>query len=283
MTAQAITGFLVVAPIGLGWLLRGRDLGFLRLPLSVLGLVMLAGVFLVWHSFDFYAYWVVNPADPYSLRSDNLQGLGVFRYAPPVALLFAPLHLLPLEVAEVAWMALQVAALWYIGRGWALALIVYPPVWFDIQTGNINILLAAGIVAGYRHPEVWTFALLSKATPAVGLVWFAVRREWLALTRVAAATGLLVAVSLAVQGAGVWADWIGVMAASSGQFAPGALALPLIPRVAAAALLIGWGGLTDRRWTVPVGVTLAMPVLWPLALTPLVALLRSRRWSRRTA
>jgi hypothetical protein len=48
--------------------------------------------------------------------------------------------------------------------------------------------------------------------------------------------------------------------------------VPLIVRLPLAAGLVAWGGLTDRRWTVPVGVTLALPVVWLNSLAVLVAL-----------
>ena len=53
--------------------------------------------------------------------------------------LLAPLGALPWEVVIALWLGLQLAALWYIGREWALALIVFPPVWLDLVYGNINI------------------------------------------------------------------------------------------------------------------------------------------------
>ena len=50
------------------------------------------------------------------------------------------------------------------------------------------------------------------------------------------------------------------------------LPVPLLPRLAAAAALALWGGWTDRRWTVPVAVTLALPVVWLNSLAILAAL-----------
>ena len=38
--------------------------------------------------------------------------------------------------------------------------------------------MALAIVWGFRHPWTWSFVLLTKVTPAVGLLWFVVRREW---------------------------------------------------------------------------------------------------------
>ena len=37
------------------------------------------------------------------------------------------------------------------------------------------------IVLGFRWPFTWAFVLLTKVTPGVGLLWFAVRREWRSL------------------------------------------------------------------------------------------------------
>ena len=41
--------------------------------------------------------------------------------------------------------------------------------------------------------------------------------------------------------------------------------------------------MTDRRWTVPVGATLALPVLWPSGFATLVALWPILREGRQTA
>jgi hypothetical protein len=42
--------------------------------------------------------------------------------------------------------------------------------------------------------------------------------------------------------------------------------------MAAAAALIAWGALTDRRWTMIVGTTLAIPTLWPANLAMIIGL-----------
>jgi hypothetical protein len=39
-----------------------------------------------------------------------------------------------------------------------------------------------------------------------------------------------------------------------------------------AAVLIAWGALGSRMWVLPVGVVIAMPVIWVISLTPLIAL-----------
>ena len=81
----------------------------------------------------------------------------------------------------VLWLALLVAtSMWLAGRWWLLAL-AFPPLIFEFYMGNIHLLLAAAIVIGFRYPVTWSFVLLTKVTPGVGLLWFAVRREWRSL------------------------------------------------------------------------------------------------------
>jgi hypothetical protein len=251
--------------------IEGDDLRPLRLGLSLVGLLFLVASFIPNHGFDLYAYWMIG-TDPYARATDAVNASGSFWYPPPLAMLMAPLGWLPWEAVVIGWFGLQLAALWFIGRSWALALIVFPPVWLDIVYGNINIFLAAMIVAGFRQPVVWSFALLTKVTPAVGLLWFAVRREWRALAHTAAATTVLGAVSVAVLGTEPWADWMAIVTAAGGASIPlDALPIPLLPRLALAAAVIAWAARTDRRWLVPAGVTLAMPLLWPIAFAPLIA------------
>ena len=69
------------------------------------------------------------------------------------------------------------------------------PVSQEILIGNIHLLLAAAIVLGFRWPGTWAFVLLTKVTPGVGLLWFAVRREWRSLGIALGATAAIVAVS----------------------------------------------------------------------------------------
>lgn len=273
--ARAVTGgHEATATLTEGW--RWQKL---RSALSVLGLVFLVVIMLMpsgpnlLHGYDLFAYWSVSPEHPYVL-TDGLGGQGVFRYAPPVALLMAPLKLLSFGLVQFLWMVGQLACLWFVGRRWALALILFPPVLMDLAFGNVNIFLAAMIVAGFRQPGVWSLALLTKVTPVVGLIWFLVRREWRPLAITLGVAAAIALASVAIQGAGIWGEWIAVLSWSAGtDAAQQSLGIPLVLRVAAAAVLIGYAGLTGRRWLLPIGVVLAMPVLWAVAFTPLVACL----------
>jgi Glycosyltransferase family 87 len=232
--------------------------------------------------FDAFAYWSVNVADPYSRTAG---ALGAFTYSPVVARLFAPFGMLALWQFLLLWDGLLVGTAVWLGLGSArsvLAILAFPAVALELYHGNVHLLTAAAIWLGFRYPAAWAFVLLTKVTPGVGLVWFAVRREWRSFAIALGVTGALVAASLAIDGR-LWESWL---RDSLGATATGAalnqfsLPVPLWIRVPAALALVAWGGLTSRRWTVPVGATLALPVLWPSGFAILAALwpiLRERR------
>jgi hypothetical protein len=209
---------------------------------------------------DSKAYYLASLDDPYA-RS-QVGGDYSFLYSPAFAQMLAPLRMLPVNVFVAVWTLLLVVALaWTAGR-LALPLLLLQPVVASIALGNIELLLAAAIVAGFRWPAAWSFVLLSKVTPGVGLLWFAVRREWRSLAIALGATALIVAVSFALAPR-LWFDWVDVLVRNRAT----TVSLPVLPgplalRVTIAAVLIAWGGLTDRRWTVPVGAALAVPVGW---------------------
>ena len=130
--------------------------------------------------FDAFAYWAVDPADPYET---GVGGLGAFNYSPPIARLFGPFGALEWPTFLWLWLALLVGnVIWLGGRGvrvlWLFAL---PPVALELYHGNIHLWIAAAIALGFRYPWTWGFVLLTKVTPGIGLLWFAVRREWRAL------------------------------------------------------------------------------------------------------
>ena len=76
-------------------------------------------------------------------------------------------------------------------------------------------------------------------------------------------TGAIVAVSLLVNGQ-LWIDWLSFIVSTpeGGSVAQFQIPIPLWLRLPVAAVLVVWGARTDRRWTVPVAATLALPVLW---------------------
>ena len=104
-----------------------------------------------------------------------------FNYSPIFDTLVAPGRLLPFEVFVAIWRAILLVALIYLAGPFTIFVLFTVPVASEINAGNIQILLALAIVKGFRWPATWSFVLLTKVTPGVGLLWFALRREWRAL------------------------------------------------------------------------------------------------------
>ena len=142
--------------------------------------------------------------------------------------------------------------------------------------GNVHMLLALAIVLGFRWPAAWAFVLLTKVTPGVGLLWFAVRREWRSLGLALGATALIVGVS-AILAPGQWAEWFQSLLETSRADVPLAISIPLWQRLIMAIVLVTWGARTDRRWTVVVAATLALPTLWFHGLAMLVGIVAIQR------
>jgi hypothetical protein len=256
---------------------RSPLLRALRDGAIVAGLVFAAYLFLVvapqtgTFGFDAYAYWAVDPAAPYGSTAG---ALGAFTYSPPIAWLFGWFKVIPFTTFLVLWTALQLGTAIWLGGRWALSVLAFPPVALEIYHGNVHLLIAAAIVLGFRWPAAWAFVLLTKVTPGVGLVWFAVRREWRRLAIALAVTGVVAGVSLILEPE-VWRSWVDDSLLATAQGAPlnqFSLPIPLLLRLPVAVVVVAWGGLTDRPWTVPVAATLALPVLWPAGFAILAAL-----------
>jgi hypothetical protein len=211
-------------------------------------------------AFDVVAYWSVDLARPYG---GDVGDLGFFAYAPPIALLLAPFTALPWLAFVSFWYALLLGAVVYLGRRDLLAVLALPPVAVDLYHGNIHLLLAAAIAVGMRYPAAWSFVLLTKVTPGIGLLWFAVRREWRNLALAVGATAAISIVTFVILPA-QWLGWAQMLLDSAGTPPPWpALPIPLWLRLPVAAAVVAWGARTDRAWTVPVSAALALPALWP--------------------
>ncbi len=220
--------------------------------------------------FDAYAYWHLDIAQPYDLAAG---ALGAFTYTPAIARLFAPAALLSWPAFFTLWFAVLVATAVWLGGRRALLVLAFPPVAVELYHGNIHLLIAAAIALGFRYPAAWAFVLLTKVTPGVGLIWFAVRREWRSLGIALLATGAIAAVSFAVD-ARLWSAWLSdaVLRVASDGIDQQTLPIPLVLRLPVAAILVAWGGITNRRWTVPAAAAIGLPVLWFAGLAILAAI-----------
>jgi hypothetical protein len=142
-------------------------------------------------------------------------------------------------------------------------MIAFPGVIDDILRGNIHVFLAATIVLAIRgFPAAWTFGILAKVTPGIGVLWHVVRAEW---RNTAIALGVpfgIVAISFAVSPE-LWFEWFDFLGTSVGASARiSVLPLPLMVRLLIGAVLIAFAGRTDRAWIVPIGVMIALPNVW---------------------
>jgi hypothetical protein len=169
---------------------------------------------------------------------------------------------LPWWVFLWLWIAAMVATVLWLGGRRSLAVLAFPPVALELYHGNIHLFIAVAIAIGFAHPSSWAFILLTKATSGVGLLWFVVRREWKQLFIALGVAASIAAVSFVIAPQ-LWSEWLHFVAGES-QGTPGgpSVPVPLWLRLPVAVAIVIWGARTDRRWTVAVAATIALPVLW---------------------
>jgi hypothetical protein len=241
-----------------------------------IGAIVFAWIWLLQRDYfnDARAYWSVDYDDLYGR---SLVGrFGTYLYSPAFAQALWPATLLPWVVFGALWSGLNLAVLtWMAGPILAALLLFMPfsPVTDEITTGNIHLLVAAAIVIGFRRPAAHAFMLLTKITPGVGLLWFAGAGRFRQLGIAMGVTAGVVAISFVIA-PDQWFDWVRLLRESTGvpQGDRGVIPGPLWLRTAVAAVIALAGGRLGWRWTVPVAVTIALPVTWSSGLSVLVAL-----------
>jgi len=199
-----------------------------------------------------------------------------YLYSPAFLVALSPLRALAWPLFLGIWTAGLLAVLFWLARPLLflpLLLVCLPEIW----GGNITILLAAAIVLGFSRPFSWAFPLLTKLTPGVGMVWFMVRREWLNFGIAIAAT-LAVIAATSLLAPGLYADWFQLLLSSTGSSTvDGAVPIPLLARLPLALTVIVIAARRDQPWLLPVGVLLAMPVVWWGSLSLLTASVALKR------
>jgi hypothetical protein len=249
------------------------------------GYVILAVVFVALRLFavkpwadsvDAYAYWTTRSGDFYAAAQTGQ--IGAYLYSPAFAQVIAPLVWLPVAAFMALWTAVNCAALWWLLGRFALPSLLFLPIPFEIISGNVHLLYAVAIVAGFRYPMSWALMVLTKVTPSVGILWFLIRREWQSLLL---AIGVTAAIAIAsfVLDRGAWEAWLRLLQGdlsgagqASFQTVGWYLPISLLPRLLVSVGLVGFAALSDRRWLVPVAVVLALPVIWLNSLAMLVAI-----------
>jgi hypothetical protein len=221
---------------------------------------------------DARCYYQATLADPYlhSAWNDPI----AYVYSPAFLQLVTPLTQLPWQAFMAVWTALLIgAARFMTGPRLLAAGLLFPFTAMEIAGGNVSLFLAAAIVLGFRWPWAWAIVLLTKITPGIGLLWFAVRREWRSLAIALGATAAIAAASAVVMPT-AWREWFEVIIANAGKGGTWAsVPVPLWIRLPAAVALVVWGARTDRVWTVPVASMLALPALWYGGISMLLAVI----------
>jgi hypothetical protein len=275
MTARAAA--LAVRATGFG--LGAGHRRAIRHGLTLAGAIVTAYV-VAWKVRDGVA---VDAAVYFAIDLDNLYAgaaAGVqttYLYSPAFAQLVAPLTMLPWDVFLALWTALSGIALVLLAGPLTIPVLFTEPVLYELDVANVNLLIGLAIVAGFRWPAAWAFVLLTKVVPGIGLVWFAVRREWRQLAIAMGVTAAIVAVSFALA-PGLWFEWIAAVPSSGTDKTAVVTTFPLVARLPFALALVVWGARTDRRWVLPIAAVIAMPAWRYATFAILAACIPLIRW-----
>jgi len=225
---------------------------------------------------DSHAYWLSG-----HLR--HLYGAApgrdnAYLYSPAFATIVWPLTRLPVLVFESLWVIIEgFAFAWLLAPlGWRRGFPLFAVCCIEAIEGDIYGLMGVAAVLGIRYGATWAFLLLTKITPGLGLVWFAVRREWRSLAWAVGATIAIAALSFLLT-PGLWVDWVRFLLNNRGG---GSLLFPL--RFAIALGLTAFAAKTGRPWLLAPAMMLAMPRAGNLpTYTMLAAIPRLRQYGAR--
>lgn len=214
-------------------------------------------------------YWEADPNNLYP--HPELAERNGYNYSPAFEFIVSWWRWIPFEVFVAIWRAILLALLVWMAGPFTIFVLFTVPVASEINAGNIQIALAAAIVIGFRFPAAWSFVLLTKVTPGIGLLWFAIQRRWRDLAIAFGATAAIVAVSFVLNPE----LWFGYITLMTGSPAPSVAPyyLPFWVRLGPALAFIVFGGLKGYRWPVVVGSTLALPVFYTISPSMLVGVL----------
>lgn len=207
---------------------------------------------------DSHAYWLAAQGKLSYSRPPGY--LDAYLYSPAFAAVIRPLALLPWPLFSALWLALQVAAAAWLVKPlrarWAIpTFLLCAP---EMVVGNIYIFLAVVAVLGMRWPGAWSFAVLTKVTTGVGLLWFAARGEWKRLFQGAGTTALIVAASYLVEPS-AWHDWVRFLLENRDGTPDSRTSFVL--RCLLAAALVVFGARKQWPFLIAPAVALASPVM----------------------
>jgi hypothetical protein len=218
---------------------------------------------------DVHYYWAADPSNLYP-HPEAGEHNG-YNYSPAFEFVAGWWRGIPFEAYAAIWRAVLLAMLVYLAGPFTLFALLTVPVASEINAANIQIPLALAVVLGFRWPATWAFVILTKLTPGIGLLWFALRHEWRHLAIAIGVTAAIAAVSFVLMPD----QWAGYVRLLTGSPAPAVAPyyLPFWTRLPVAIAFIVFGGVTCRRWPVVIGATLALPVYYITSSAMLVGLL----------
>ena len=241
---------------------------------------------------DVHAYWAADPNNLYPPANETLHE-DAYLYSPAFELLVGWGRLLPFEAFVAIWRAILLLSLVWLAGPLTLPVLFTVAVASEVNAGNIQLLLAAAVVLSLRHVSAdralapwwsatWAFVLLTKITPGIGLLWFALRRQWRPLAVALGVTGGIAAVTFLVWPER-WFDWLQLLVAGGSPAPLFPYYLPFLPRLMAAIAIVVVGAWRGWRWPVVVAATLALPAFYTISPSMLVGVLpflreASSRW-----
>jgi hypothetical protein len=218
---------------------------------------------------DAHWYWAADPNNLYP-HPEMAEGNG-YNYSPAFEIVVGWGRNLPFDVFVGIWRAILLVTLVWLAGPFTVFVLFLVPVASEVNAGNIQLLLAAAIVAGFRWPGTWSFVLLTKVTPGIGLLWFTLRREWRSLL-IALGVTLAVAVFSFVGSPQRWFDWVHLLTGGQAP-APSPYYWSFWQRLPIALAFVAIGAWRGWRWTVPVAATYALPVFYIISPAMLVGAL----------
>lgn len=224
-----------------------------------------------WVGWDAHAYWLAARGDLIYSRSGG--EVDAYLYSPAFAMAIHPLALLEWPLFYGAWIILQSCALLWLlrplPRKWSI------PLFFasvpELVNGNIFVLLAACAAIGLARPGLYSFALLTKITPGVGLLWFLGRRHWAALAKAVCVTAAVAGASYLLSPAG-WQAWLAFLVNHGGSTPDGLVGFGL--RCLLAAMLVLYAARKNLPWLIAPALVISCPIFDFPVLTLLTAIPR---------
>lgn len=243
-----------------------EDLTFREVPLPALLPLWFAGAFVLayvlrtypgrhWLGADAHAYWLT--AHHHSLYAIAPGAVDAYNYSPAFAQVIRPLALLPWPAFLAVWIIAQsLVFAWLLAPlGWRWAVPFWMCCSLAIGFGNIWPFLAAVFVLGRTRPAFWAFAVLTKVTPGVGMLWHVARGEWRRLGIAILTVAGVGAVSAAIDPAAS-EQWIDFMRHSSGDGSSLAIRLLI-----AATLVVVAARRPRSTWLLPIALIMSVPIL----------------------